>query len=140
MPDPAAQPPHPGQADAPAGSPFGDAFRAPRGPWTATFTRATNVYSTWRASPSWLQRTLGTIALLVFLGLAAILLVIALAVGAVIAALVGVVLILRKAWTRLAGTPRTGPRRADPADPAGKLDPLRHNVRVIQRHTTDTPP
>jgi fatty acid desaturase len=141
MPDPAAQPPHPGPADASAGSPFGAAFRAPRGPWTATFTRATNAYSTWRASPSWVQRTLGTIALLVFLGLAAILLVIALAVGAVIAALVGVVLILRKAWFRLTGLARpTGGSRSTRPEPASDLDPLRQNVRVIPRHSAETPP
>lgn len=103
--------------------------------WSATFSRVNRTYTAWRASPSWLQKAFGAVALVILVGLAAILLVVGLAVGAVIALVVGAVIALRLAWARLTGGPRTTTNTSE-----ATLDPLRQNVRVIQRHTTDTPP
>lgn len=103
--------------------------------WSATFSRVNRTYTAWRASPSWFQKALGAVALVILVGLAAILLVLGLVVGAAIALIVGAVIALRLAWARLTG----GPRLRTPT-PAATLDPLRQNVRVIQRNTQDTPP
>jgi hypothetical protein len=105
---------------------FGFAGRGPG----AAFSRVTRAYSAWRTAPTWAQRALATIVLLVVVGLAAVLLVVGLTVGAVIAVAVGAVLLVRSAWARLTGG------RAEPEQSESGLDTMRSNVRVIRRETT----
>jgi hypothetical protein len=96
----------------------------------AAFSRVTRAYSAWRTAPTWAQRALATVVLLVVVGLAAVLLVVGLTVGAVIVVAVGAVLLVRTAWARLTGG------RAEPNQGASGLDPMRSNVRVIRRENT----
>lgn len=112
-----------------AGGPRG--FRwAPRP--GGVFGRAQSVYAQWRGAPTWAQRTAAVAALLVVVGIAAVLLVLGLAVGAVIAVVVGAVLAVRLGWARLRGVLRGETRVSQHAEPA-PLEPLRENVRVVIR-------
>lgn len=117
------------------GAGFGDASGfgfGGRGPGSAgvAFSRVSRAYSTWRTAPSWAQRALATVVLLIVVGFAAVLLVLGLTVGAVIAVAVGAVLLVRSAWALLTGG------RTEPVQCESGLDPMRSNVRVIRRETT----
>ncbi|MFM9958182.1 MAG: hypothetical protein ACKVZJ_08890 [Phycisphaerales bacterium] len=94
---------------------------------SAAFTRAHRFYASWRATPSWAKKTLGTLVLIVLMGLAAVLLVVGLLVGAVVAVFAAAVIGVRAAWARL-----TGNRQQRNKQEAG-LDAMRSNVRVIAR-------
>lgn len=112
-----------------AGGPRG--FRwAPRP--DGVFGRAKGVYAQWRGAPSWAQRAAAVAVLLFVVGIAAVLLVLGLAVGAVIAVVVGAVLTVRAGWARLMVALRGGSRVAHQSEPE-PLDPLRENVRVVIR-------
>ncbi len=106
---------------------FGPGFGFSGSRVASVFATVRRASASWRSAPSWLHRVLGTAVLLVIVGLAAVLLVVGLVVGAAVAVVAGVVLGARAAWARLTG----GRRRGETGTPG--LDAMRSNVRVIAR-------
>lgn len=106
----------------------------------SAFARVRRYHAAWAAGPSWVHRVVGTLLLIILVGISAVLLVLGLLIGAIIAVVVGAVLVVRLAWARLTGqkpgrhiphiSTRTS-RTPDTDDPP--LDTMRENVRVIAR-------
>lgn len=85
----------------------------------AAFARAQQTYAAWTARPSWAAKLVGAVLFFILLGLAALLLLGGLIVGAVIALAAGIYAGIR--WLRR--------RITNPPDQA-----LRRNVRVSEHH------